>query len=265
MKIAVLGGSGHVGRSVIRALLGYGSDVVRQVVVLNRRVVEPDTLPEGDPRLLQHVVDMSSADALAEAGTPLLGDVDAAVSTMGVGSGKGPAELFRLVEVDLPSAFARSARDNGVRRAVLLTGVGSDINSTSAWMVGGAAEGKFFHFKGLVEKNFTDLGFPGGLTIFRPAALLGTSHVPAFVNWLLPMVDWMVPMRLRSIHIHRLAAAMASATVTPPRAAAATGEPGNGGDHVTILEGRTLFALLDRRRWQADPPSATPPACPSWT
>ena len=260
MKIAVLGGSGQVGRSVIRALLAYGNDVVRQVVVLNRRVVERDTLPEGDPRLLQYVVDMSGADALAKAGAPLLSGVDAAVSTMGVGSGKGPAELFRLVEVDLPSAFARAARDNGVQRAVLLTGAGSDIKSKSAWMVGGAAEGKFFHFKGLVEKNFTDLGFPGGLTIFRPAALLGTSHVPAFVNWLLPTLDWMVPMRLRSIHIHRLAAAMASATVTPRRGTAATAEPRDVGAHVTILEGRTLFALLDQRRWQADPPSAQAPA-----
>ena len=37
-----------------------------------------------------------------------------------------------------------------VRRAVLLRGVGADIHSTSSWMVRGAAEGKFFHFKGEV-------------------------------------------------------------------------------------------------------------------
>ena len=156
---------------------------------------------------------------------------------------KGPAELFRFVEVDLPSAFARAARDSGVRRALLLTGVGADIHSTSSWMIGGTAGGKFFHFKGLVEKNFTDLGFPGGLIIFRPAGLLGTDHVPAFFDWLLPSLDWMAPMRFRSIHVHRLAAAMARATVRPPP---------EFGDHVTILEGRTLFALLDGPRSRAD-------------
>jgi len=68
---------------------------------------------------------------------------------------------------------------------------------------------------------------------------------------LLPSLDWMAPMRFRSIHVHRLAAAMASTTVTP-RAAVAKPEPRDVGDHVTILQGGTLFALLDGPRWRAD-------------
>ena len=84
---------------------------------------------------------------------------------------------------------------------------------------GGAAEGKFFHFKGLVEKSFTDVGFAGGLAIFRPAGLLGTGHTPALVDWLLPNIDRMVPARFRCIHIQKLAYAMASVAVDATRTA----------------------------------------------
>ena len=153
MKIAVLGASGHVGRSVVRALLAYESNVVWQVVLLNRRVVYGQgTLPEGDVRLQSYVVNMSSADTLTQACAELLKDVDAVVSTIGVGSGRGPAALFRFVEVELPSAFARAARDNGVQRASVqffLTGVGSDASaSTSSTMVGGAADGEVLSLQG---------------------------------------------------------------------------------------------------------------------
>lgn len=233
MKIACLGASGNVGRLVVHQLLSRSAGVVEQVVLLNRRIIDAGVFPDGDPRLVQHIVDMSSSDALERACVPRLEGVDVIVSTMGIGSGKGSAELFRTVEVELPSAFARAAKSAGVARAVLLTGVGADIHSTSSWLVGGAAEGKFFHFKGLVEKRFTDLEFPGGLAIFRPAALLGTSHVPAWFDWLLPKLDWMAPTRFRSIHIQRLAHAMVSIAVDPP--------PDRG--DVAIFEGASLFAL----------------------
>jgi hypothetical protein len=252
MKIGMLGASGNVGRLVVRNVLSYGSDVVRQVVLVNRRLIEDGMFPSGDSRLVQHVVDMSSSDALEKACVPLLQGVDVVVSTMGVGSGKGSVELFRKIEVELPSAFARAAKMTGVSRAVMLTGVGSDINSTSSWMVGGAAEGKFFHLKGLVEKNFSDLTFAGGLAIFRPAGLLGTSHAPAFFDWLLPKIDWMAPVRFRSIHIQKLACAMASVVVDATKMATTVGSvttQGGSRTNVRIFEGQNLFALLSGSRF----------------
>lgn len=255
MKVCMLGASGNVGRLVVRRLLSYGSEVVQQVVLVNRRPIEDGVLPCGDARLVQHVVDMASGDALQSACGPLLQGVDVVVSTMGVGSGKGPAALFRQVEVELPSAFARAAKLAGVSRAVMLTGVGSDINSKSSWMVGGAAEGKFFHFKGLVEKNFTDLGFAGGLAIFRPAGLLGTTHAPAFFDWLLPKLDWMAPVRFRSLHIQKLACAMASVVVEATTLATPAGPvtaQGDAQDNVRIFEGHSLFALLRGSRFGSD-------------
>src|SRR5262249_22518788 len=107
MKVAVLGASGSVWRLVVRRLLSYRGDVVEQIVLLSRRLIEDGVIPHGDARLISRVVDMSSGVALERAAAPLLRGIDVVVSTMGVGSGKGAADLFRRVEVELPSAFAR--------------------------------------------------------------------------------------------------------------------------------------------------------------
>lgn len=227
--VAVLGGSGQVGRRVVAQLVVRGA----RVVLLHRRVV-----PGGDSRLIEHVVDM---DRLEEAAAPLLEGVDAVVSTMGIGSGKGSAAEFRRVEVELPSAFARAARRAGAKRAVLLTAVGADVASTSAWLALGAAEGQFFHFKGLVEQNFADVGLPEGVVVLRPAGLLGTGHVPAAVEWLVPKLDWMAPARFRSLHVERLAEVIAALAVTP-----------RDGGSVTVLEGESLLALVGRERTRPD-------------
>jgi uncharacterized protein YbjT (DUF2867 family) len=238
LNVAVLGASGNVGRLVVRHLLAHGDDVVGHVATVNRRVVEDDVFPHRDPRLVHHVVDMRSAAALEAACAPILAGVDVVCATMGIGSGKGTLEQFRTVEVELPSAFARAAATAGVRRATLLTGVGADVESTSSWLVGGVAEGQFFHLKGVVEQNFGGAGFTDGLAIFRPGGLLGTGHLPAWVDRVLPLLDWMAPARFRCIHIHQLACAMARVVI----------EPTAGGDGVTIFEGKSLFALLAEPR-----------------
>ena len=228
--VAVLGGSGQVGRRVVARLLLRGA----RVVLLHRRVV-----PGGDPRLVEHVVDM---DRLEEVAAPLLVGVDAVVSTMGIGSGKGTAAEFRRAEVELPSAFARAARQAGVKRAVLLTAVGADVASKSAWLALGAAEGQFFHLKGLIEQNFAEVGFLEGVVVLRPAGLLGTGHVPAAVEWLVPKLDWMAPARFRSVHADRLAEVIAAVAVEPRV------ESG-----VTVLEGKSLLARVGRDRTEPQP------------
>ncbi len=247
MNIGVLGGSGKVGRQVVRQLLSYPSETVAQVVLLNRRALEKELFPDGDPRLVQHIVDMSSGELLRAECTSLLQGVDVVVSTMGIGSGKGSAELFRHVEVALPSAFAQAAHEAGARRAVLLTSVGADIQSTSSWLAGGAAEGKFFYYKGLVEKNFAETGFAKGVTVFRPAGLLGTGHTPAWLDRVLPRLDWLAPARFRSIHVHQLAQIMARTAVKIPDTA------GSESQHIRILEGKDLHAHLEGNRGERIP------------
>jgi nucleoside-diphosphate-sugar epimerase len=70
MKIGLLGGSGQVGRSVVRARLASGDDVVHEVVLLNRRVIGRGTVPEGDSRLVQRERVVRDARRAAVAGQP---------------------------------------------------------------------------------------------------------------------------------------------------------------------------------------------------
>jgi nucleoside-diphosphate-sugar epimerase len=234
LRIAILGATGHVGRLVLRNLLSTPPAAVSHVLTLDRREVDA---PSGDARLSRHVVDMSSGETLASAAVPLLDGVDVVVATMGIGSGIGRLETFRRVEVELPAAFARAAVTAGARRAVLLTAGGADVDNRFSFLLPHVARGKYFHLKGLVEQRYADAGFADGVDIFRPGGLLGTDHLPGFVDGILRRVDGMFPERFRCIHIERLAQAMAGVVLSPPE-----------GGGVVVYEAATLFALLDDDR-----------------
>ncbi|MEM7346982.1 MAG: hypothetical protein AAF485_22310, partial [Chloroflexota bacterium] len=155
-------------------------------------------------------------------------------STMGLGSGKGSLALFQQVEVELPSAFAQAAATAGVRRAVLLTSAGADLKNTRSWLVPWVAQGQFFYLKGKIEQHFIEMGFQEGVTIFRPGGLLGTDHVPQWLDTFLPKLNWMIPSRWRFIHITELANAMAHVIVKPIPISLS---------EVTYLEGGALHTL----------------------
>lgn len=224
-SVAVLGASGNVGRQTVARLLA-SADVAR-VITINRRRL--DGVFPDDARLESHEVDMSTPDALQTACDGLLHGVDVVVATMGLGSGRGSVELFRTVEVELPSAFARAAAAAGVSRAVLLTSAGADIENERSWLLPHVARGRYFYFKGLVEKNFTDAGFDS-LVIFRPGGLSGTDHFPPWLDRVLPKLDVVLPRHFRHIHIESLAELIVRAAL----------DPTNDEGRVTILEGDAL-------------------------
>ena len=143
------------------------------------------------------------------------------------------------MEVELATAFARAGIEAGARKAVLLTSSGTDINAKKSWLLSSVAGGFYFHLKGQVEKNFTDLGFEQGTHIFRPAGLLGTQHVPGIVDTLMPALDWLAPARWRSIHIEKLGFAMAAVALRSEDSSASV-----------IYQGEELFDLLPGKRWQ---------------
>lgn len=241
MRVGVLGGTGNVGRSVVRHLLAHSA--VREVVLLNRRHANAEELPTDEDRIQECVVDMSKGSQVDAPFEAALTGIDVLVSAIGIGSGKADLETFRWVEVELAGAFARAGKRAGARRGVLLTSVGADIDRKRSRLLSRIADGHYFHLKGLVEKRFTDIGFEDGLYIFRPAGLLGTNHVPKLFDTLLPMVDWLAPSRWRSIHVERLGDAMAGVAVDPSRLQINKG--------VTVLQGEALFSLVQSRRWQS--------------
>ena len=239
LTIAMLGASGHVGGRVLRRLLAFPPQAVERVITLDRRAV--DSFPAED-RLVSHVVDMETPEALEAAAAPLLTGVDVVVATMGIGSGIGWLEQFKHVEVALPSAFARAASDAGVVRAVLLTSGGADVDNHFSWLLPHVARGQYFHLKGLVEQNFTEAGFPEGLVVFRPGGLLGTDHLPEFVDSLMMRIDTWLPVHFRCIHIEQLADVIARLAIEPP--------PVETGVK-TVITGQGLFDLLRADRFSS--------------
>ncbi len=74
----------------------------------------------------------------------------------------GSQQAFRKIDLEIPLAWARAAREGGVQRTMLVSSVGADVGSSNFYLA----------TKGEVERAFSDLRFPY-LGIFRPSMLLG--------------------------------------------------------------------------------------------
>lgn len=72
--------------------------------------------------------------------------VTACLVTMGLGQpSKATAEEVRRVDVDIPTSFARAAKQSGcVRHLSLLSAVGADINAKPSRLTGTAAGGGLY-------------------------------------------------------------------------------------------------------------------------
>ena len=236
MKTAVLGASGNVGRMIVKHLLLCAE--VESVLLVGRREVNdfPEEIQQ-DKRIIQKIVDMSN---LEEETQKLLSGVNVAFITMGVGApSKATPEELERIDCNLPTEFARAAKTCGVQQMVLLTSVGSqykgdDANVTKRTFAGSAY---YLHLKGLVEKNLSDMGFDG-VSLFRPATLVGNSNTPGFANWLAPKLDWALPKKYNSINIDDLGKAMVKEGLRK-----AKNEVKSGAE---IYEGETLFNLLTK-------------------
>lgn len=148
-RILLIGGTGLVGGLAADRLLARGAEVHallrrtagRDAAGWHERVAQPDDWP-----------------GLARS---IGGDV--AVSALGTTSrAAGSDEAFRAVDFDMVIAFARAARESGVRHMIAISSVGADVRS------------RFFYprLKGEMEEALAALGFER-LDIVRPGLLRG--------------------------------------------------------------------------------------------
>ncbi|CAM9911331.1 unnamed protein product [Choristocarpus tenellus] len=227
---AVLGASGNVGGGVIKALLAEHR--CGKLLLVGRR-----TLPfyKDEPRIHQHVVNMDNLEAES---TSLLRDagVQACFITMGVGAPVQDGvsrEYMEKVEVNLPTSFARGAKDSGcVRHVALLSSIGANMDAKLPEWTGIVGAGPYF--KGLVENNMQEMEFES-VGIFRPATLIGNTNTPRWAAAVSKSLSWMLPIKYKEIHIDRLGEAMVKAAVSSLDAKGPT---------VAIYEGNSLFEQL---------------------
>jgi uncharacterized protein YbjT (DUF2867 family) len=153
-QIAVLGGSGFIGRYVVKRLAGRGE----VLAVGGRHAADAKFLKltgdVGQVGLLNIAID---DDAVLPA---FLAGKDALINCVGILYERG-AQKFDIVHHSAPAKLARLAREAGIERLVHLSAIGADPRSTSAYARSKAAG----------EQAVRD-AFPTA-TILRPSIVFG--------------------------------------------------------------------------------------------
>jgi uncharacterized protein YbjT (DUF2867 family) len=148
MRIAVIGGTGLVGRQLLPKLVSAG----HEVHALQRRDAGRSV------GVTVHVAPPDAWPALVARIAP-----DAAVSALGTTMRQAGSEAaFAAVDRDMVLAFAAAARAAGARRFVTVSSVGADPASRAFYL----------RLKGEVEAELRTLAFDR-LDIFRPGLLRG--------------------------------------------------------------------------------------------
>jgi nucleoside-diphosphate-sugar epimerase len=196
MKCIVFGGTGEVGKAVVRALLE--SEACDQLTLLGRREV-PGL--EDEAKVVQIVVDTNAPDFEEVVKEKAQGH-DVGISCIGVGSGTSSMteEEMAGIEVHLMAKFARGCKAAGIEIFELLTAVGSDKSQAGSLI-------KYTRVMGKKHKAGIAIGF-SKLAIFMPGTIVGNAHTP---RWVTPFMA-LIPDSLGwgNIHVDELGRAFAA-------------------------------------------------------
>ena len=155
MELLLAGGTGLVGRSII----GLAKDRLMSITTVGRRITG-----EVENELVVDFADL-----------PILPSADTAICTLGTTMrDAGSNSAFKAVDFDAVMAFARAAKQSGVRHFLVVTAVGADPGSRAFYS----------RVKGAVEIELTTIGFDR-LDILRPGLLLGQRQSHRFVEQVL--------------------------------------------------------------------------------
>jgi uncharacterized protein YbjT (DUF2867 family) len=156
--ICVLGGTGFLGRRIVRRLRDHG-----HVVRIASRHPEPARSPIADERLQPVRADIANEGSLVAA----LAGTQGVVNAVSLYVERGNA-TFRSVHVSGAARVAREAHRAGVGRLIHVSGIGADPDSDSPY-IRSRGEGEL-----AVKSAFLDA------TIVRPAVMFGPDD--AFLN-----------------------------------------------------------------------------------
>lgn len=152
--VTVFGGSGFIGRHLIRRLAKSGA-IVR---VVTRHPNQANFLKTAGSvgQIVPMAADVTKDDSVARA----IQGSDTVINLIGALYETGPWS-FQTVHVDAPARIARIAKANGVRKLVHVSALGADSASASAYARSKAAGEQ------AVLKEFPDA------TILRPSIVFG--------------------------------------------------------------------------------------------
>lgn len=147
----IIGASGLVGNEVLNLLLT--NDTFNKVKVFVRK-----PLLVNHPKLEQHVIDF---DLIYKSTDLVKGDVLFCCLGTTIKTA-GSKEEFKKVDYAYPLAFAKIAKQNGVKKFILISSIGANSNTSNFYL----------KVKGDIEAELEKLKFES-LVIVRPSMLLG--------------------------------------------------------------------------------------------
>jgi uncharacterized protein YbjT (DUF2867 family) len=165
-SVTVFGGTGFLGRRIVRHLLGRGF-AVRVAVRHPERVRAVFSSDEPVPQAV--AADLHDEAAVAAA----LAGAHGAVNAVSLYVERG-RDSFDAVHVEGAARLARHAREAGVERLVHVSGIGADLESTSPYI----------RARGCGELAVTQAF--DGVTLVRPAVMFGPDD--AFLTRLVKLV-----------------------------------------------------------------------------
>jgi NADH dehydrogenase len=204
-RVTVFGGSGFLGRQIVRRLAGDGALVRIAVRRPERAALLTESSSAGQ-------ITAVHADVWDEATiAPALAGADAAVNTVGHYVEHGDAS-FEAVHGQGARHVAKAAAAAGLRRLVHVSGIGADPASESPYVRARAAG------EGLVREAFP------AATILRPGVMFGPDDT--FLNRLAGLARILpaLPLfgsgevRLQPVYVNDVAAAVAEALAAPAAA-----------------------------------------------
>ncbi len=154
----LVGASGLVGEQLLSKLLN--GDEYTKVVILVRK-----TVGITHPKLEEKVIKFK--DLSRYSGSFKVDDVFCCVGTT-IKKAK-TREVFKMVDVDYPLEMAKLAKENQVKKFLIISSLDADANSFVFYS----------RMKGLLEKQLKTTGLKS-LHIFRPSLLLGIRKESRF-------------------------------------------------------------------------------------
>ena len=152
--VAVIGGSGFIGRAVTEMLAREG----QRVVILCRNAERAKYLkPMGGVGQITPVAGNASDDTALE---QVIASADAVVNLVGI-LAEGGGQKFAALQAELPGRIGAFAAKHGVSSVVHLSAIGADVNSDSVYA----------RSKGQGEANL-QAAFPKAV-ILRPSIVFG--------------------------------------------------------------------------------------------
>ncbi len=220
-KVFVAGASGYIGGAIARCLVAAGLEVTGGVR-------QPTTLPDG-------VIQFVTGDlAVVEFELP---KVDAVVNAAGLGHRRGlSVNQWQLANIDPSSNLARAAQRAGASRFVQIS---------SAYVHGRVHDGLVtehtlpnpmddYAASKLLAERAVAADFPAGLTIIRPAAVIG-PRCPGNLQLAMKLLARGVPLPFGGLHnlrsfidvedLANIVLAVLRATVPPPALLATHPDP----------------------------------------